>query len=128
MLPQDPFFNLHALEDATSRARDKAFEVEHKMRALTARFEHLALVTQTLWELLREHTDLTQQQMYDKMQEIDRRDGVADGKIGKKVFECTNCGHTVVGTYSTCIYCGEPRPDQESAYGPGSGTGGSAAT
>jgi rubrerythrin len=128
MLPQDPFFNRHQLEDATWRAQDKASQVEHQMRTLAARFERLVLVTQTLWELLREQTDLTQQQMYDKMQEIDLRDGVADGKIGKKVFECTNCGHTVAGTYSTCIYCGEPRPEQEPSYGPGSETGGSAAT
>lgn len=80
------------------------------MRALAARFAHLALVTQTLWELLSEHTNLTQQQMYAKMQEIDLRDGVADGKIGKKVFLCTSCGHTVTANYPSCIYCGEPQP------------------
>ncbi len=102
--------NFYEVAKTADNAERKAFQVEDQLRVLSARFEHLTLVTQTLWELLEQHTNLTQEQMYDKMQEIDLRDGEADGKIKKPVFLCNNCGHRVSATYQVCIYCGAP-PD-----------------
>ncbi|MDB5340443.1 MAG: hypothetical protein JWN70_6062 [Planctomycetaceae bacterium] len=95
---------------AAESAEKKAFQVEDQLRVLSARFEHLTLVTQTLWELLAQHGNLTQEQMFDKMQEIDLRDGEANCKIGKPTFLCNNCGHRVSATFEVCIYCGAP-PD-----------------
>ena len=108
-----PHTGFREVEVTAENAERKAFQVEDQLRRLSARLAHLTLVNQTLWELLRQHANLTQVQMFDKMHEIDLRDGVADGKIGKPAFVCKNCGHRVSANYELCIYCGAPSDFQQ---------------
>ena len=53
----------------------------------------LYLVTQAMWELLRDRTQFEEKDLLDKVEEIDLRDGIKDGKVAKTVVEeCQNCG------------------------------------
>lgn len=95
---------------SASRAREKVASVQDEVRVLTARVDRLALLSQAMWELVREHTNLTDDQILAKVQEVDLRDGCVDGKLGRKVIDCPACGRMVNSVNRACIYCGAELP------------------
>jgi hypothetical protein len=82
-----------------------------EVRVLSNRCDTLALVCQALWEIVREEAGLDEERIIKKMQEIDLRDGVADGKMSGKPVSCPNCGRTNNTRRATCIYCGHDLPN-----------------
>ena len=64
------------------------------------------MICEALWELLRDKTKLTQDDLYKKLYEIDMRDGALDGQNQFKVRDCPSCHRPVSGRHGTCLYCG----------------------
>jgi hypothetical protein len=95
-------------ESTARRAGDKAGDLQSEVRSLADRLDRLTLISQAMWELLRERTNLSSDQIIAKIQEVDLRDGAQDGKMGRKVFTCKSCGQKVSSSHRKCIYCGEP--------------------
>jgi hypothetical protein len=108
----DLFFEIaqtRAIADAqgtAASARSQAENLALRVTALEARADRVGLVCQAMWELLRERTDLTDADIYAKIQEIDGRDGQADGRIRHAVENCTNCGRPRSRKHANCMYCG----------------------
>jgi hypothetical protein len=101
----------------SSRAMRKAADAESKTRGLDSRVadlekrtDRLGLVCQALWELLRERTGMTEDEVLQRMHEIDLRDGVEDGRISGTKVQCESCGSTCNSAAARCIYCGHPLP------------------
>ena len=88
--------------DAKRNARQSA----DRVRKLEADVQRLTLASQALWELLRSHADLCDADLVNKMNEVDLRDGVKDGRIASKLLKCPNCGRTMSEKHSRCVYCG----------------------
>ncbi len=65
-----------------------------------------------MWELLQQHGNVTDQQLVAKIQEIDLRDGVLDGKMSKPAAKCSACGRVNNATRNRCMYCGQGLPVQ----------------
>ena len=82
-------------------------------RLLEGKIESLALACQALWEILRESTHLTENEMMAKMQEIDLRDGRADGRLSAVADTCRQCGRKTSRRRDTCLYCGAQNPATE---------------
>ena len=94
---------------AEERARDaEAVANRQRVRVDDALYqiERLTLACQAMWELLREHTDLTDDHLKAKILEIDARDGTVDGKIGHKVIDCPECGQKTNTRRARCVFCG----------------------
>ena len=70
------------------------------------RLDRLLLVCSAMWELLREKTGLTEEDLMAKVQEMDLRDGSPDGKVRKQVLKCVQCGRTMSRRHHRCLYCG----------------------
>ena len=68
--------------------------------------ERLTLACQSMWELLRDHSDLTEEDLKAKMLEIDARDGIVDGKMGHEVISCPHCTQQTSTRRKRCVYCG----------------------
>lgn len=109
----DLFVDLHqygriaqAQNDA-DRARGKAEQFALRLDELERRSDRMALACQALWELLRERTDLREEDVFAKMTEIDLRDGREDGRIGAKVMTCSRCQRPVNSARPVCVYCGQ---------------------
>ena len=83
-----------------NRATERSVEAELNV-------ERLRLVTQAMWEFLRERTEITDADLEAKIQEIDLRDGSSDGEMARQV---AICGHgqrkTGVRSHRRCFYCG----------------------
>lgn len=73
---------------------------------LEERLERLALVNMAMWELLREKTKLTEEELLLKVLEIDLRDGNEDSKVTRTVAKCQSCNRAMSPRHTKCIYCG----------------------
>lgn len=114
----DIFVDMHqygrinqAQSDATS-AKQKADQFDQRLSEIERRADRQALAAQALWEILRERLELSDEEVFAKMTEIDMRDGVADGKIRSRVMNCTSCGRPINSARPKCIYCGKVNETQ----------------
>ncbi len=96
-----------------ARADNKADAAELNVRRLAARMDGMALACQAMWELLQEKTELSDEDLLQRMQEVDLRDGNADGRLRATTTDCSTCGRTVNSRRGSCMYCGtEMQSDQ----------------
>lgn len=84
--------------------------LQTEVRRLGERNDRLALVCQALWELLREHTELSDADLVRRIREIDVRDGVADGRMTPVPVECPACHRQSTSRREECLYCGARLP------------------
>lgn len=69
-------------EAAGERARDKVESVRSEINTLNRRLNSLTLCCQAFGELLRDNTNLTDEDLRAKIREVDARDGQLDHQIG----------------------------------------------
>jgi len=92
-------------ENAADTANRTSEKLHNEVRRLDDKIEGLALVCEALWELLREHSNLTDADVRAKMHEIDIRDGRADGRMTGRPYDCPACHRPVHTTHRHCIWC-----------------------
>jgi len=87
---------------------DKSDTIETKadLRKLEQRLNRMTLACQSMWELIRDHTDFTEEDLEKKILEVDLRDGKADGTMGPEVLACPSCKRNTNSHRSNCLYCG----------------------
>ncbi len=96
-----------AAEAAARRSESKAGQIQSDLALLNERLDKLVLLSMAMWSLLQEQTALTEQQLTDRAQDIDLRDGVLDGKITQSVVQkCDNCGRAMSRRHRRCLFCG----------------------
>ena len=107
-----------ATEASISAARSARMSREnaHEVESLEERVDKLILVCTSLWELLKERTDLSEEDLMTKVHEVDLRDGTADGKITVGLQKCHKCGRTMAPKHRRCLYCGAEGLQQD-AFG-----------
>ncbi len=113
MLQQGQINNAQA--DAYSAKRDNAhtsLRLHKEVQRLESKINTLSLVSQALWELVRDSSELTEQDIESKINEIDLRDGKKDGKITGKPIDCPNCKRPTHTKLKMCMYCSEPLGEQ----------------
>ena len=96
-----------ALHQRSERSNLKADEAQRDILSLQEKLDHLSLVIQSMWELLEKNTTLTREQLLDKIQEVDLRDGKLDGRLQAKAQPCSSCGRRSSLRHTQCMYCGE---------------------
>ncbi len=94
-----------------SGAKTQARRAEDRSRDLEGRLEKLSLVCAAMWELFREKTGLTEEDLMSCVRQIDLADGRADGKVAKTVSRCAKCDRVMSARHTRCIYCGAERLD-----------------
>lgn len=77
------------------------------VKQLETSIERLTLINRALWEIIHDRLDVSEEDLKDKVNEIDLRDGILDGKFRKKeVRKCLSCGRTLLKRHQKCMYCG----------------------
>ncbi len=113
-----PFLYLHvrqqqlieeAKHDALEAKSDAARQSE-RIRALEISLNRVTLISQAVWELLRERTSISEAELTDKILEIDLRDGRQDGAFSPQVLQCPKCARTINSKRARCIYRRESTP------------------
>ncbi len=91
-----------ARQDAIAASDRVHFEVQR----LEAKIDGLSLICEALWEMLKEQNALSDEDIHNRIAQIDLRDGRRDGRISGVPAKCPNCarpGHTRL---ASCMYCG----------------------
>ena len=96
----------YEIGSAAARVEIQNRKPNASIQQLEARVDKLLLVCRSMWELVRDNTSLTEDDLMDKVLELDLRDGVADGKMQQGVQKCVHCGRTLSPRHARCLYCG----------------------
>lgn len=76
--------------------------------SLQQELERVLIINQALWEILRDTNKLNEDLLFQKIIEIDGRDGRIDGKVAKlPARHCTKCNHILPRDKQFCFYCGQ---------------------
>jgi predicted Zn-ribbon and HTH transcriptional regulator len=94
------------ITEAVIEARRAARSMQEFEMKLGENFDRLTLICRAMWELMREQTNLTEEDLMKKVKEIDLSDGSLDGKVRTPPQKCSKCGRTVSKRHMRCIYCG----------------------
>ena len=96
---------IRAANARSSSAGHRASQAQDRLKDLDKRLDHLTLYCQAMWELIRENTRLEEDDIVKKANEIDMRDGKADGKIQAALLVCSVCHRNNNSQKKKCMYC-----------------------
>ena len=77
--------------------------------------ERLTTVCLAMWTLIQEKTDLTEDDLFDRVRELDVSDGVEDDKLTRFPRPCPACKRLMSAEHKRCMYCGLT-PEHETAF------------
>lgn len=89
-----------------AEAKEVARRAGSDTLALQREVDRLSMAVEALWSILKEKTGVTDDELRDRIREIDLSDGVLDGKVRRPPRDCTACGRTIASRHVKCIYCG----------------------
>ena len=94
-----------AAADAMSHARSAETSVDE----LRLEVERLLMINEALWSFIKKDHGYTDEELVDRIQEIDLQDGRLDGRVAKAPpMACARCGRTLPRGRPVCIFCGAP--------------------
>lgn len=96
-----------ALGTQAARAESKVGFLEREAKILQANLAKALMISEALWEIMKDKHGLGDEELRKKVYEVDMRDGTLDGKNQRKAVECPNCRHMVSARHPACLYCGE---------------------
>jgi hypothetical protein len=110
------FFDLYQqgqIAAATAKAdhaKNENERLKSQIQDLQRKSDALTIACQALWEIVRDRAGMADEAMIAKLQEIDLRDGQADGKISTTLTACPSCGRRSNSNRKQCLYCGASMP------------------
>jgi hypothetical protein len=93
-----------AATDASRSAREAKTRVDE----LEARCDRALLVCEALWTILRDKLGVTEEDLVNRVNEIDLSDGKLDGQVRRPAWRCPKCSRTIPRRFAKCMYCGQP--------------------
>lgn len=99
---------VRAVHSDAQAARRSATDARIKTDELEARCERALLVCEALWTIMRDKLGVSEEELVNRVNEIDLSDGKLDGKVRRAAVQCNKCGKNVARRFQKCIYCGTP--------------------
>jgi len=107
-----PFWEMYQLrkigdvQSSASRSEERVSDVSSQVRSLEERIDRLALACMAFWSLLQEVSELTEEDLLERMKEIDLTDGRLDGRVRQPAVTCPECNRVMSQKHRRCLYCG----------------------
>ena len=95
-------------EADASAARRRVSEAEMRLYAIERRADKALLLCETLWTLLREKLSLSDEELLERVKNVDMTDGRLDGRVRRPPVDCPNCRRANAARLARCAYCGNP--------------------
>lgn len=100
-------FRIAEAKNEALNAKSQSESTRREVDDLRRQVDTLTLTCQALFETLRDQVGIPEEMLLSTIEEIDLRDGVADGKITRQPVNCPNCGRRSSARRRNCLYCGE---------------------
>jgi hypothetical protein len=93
---------------AQAETTRRVANTQDQLRRLEQRYERMRLVTNALWQLLKDHTGLTDSDLKRFIEKVDLADGKADGKMSAHTgaMDCPKCSRRILKSAAVCPWCG----------------------
>ncbi len=91
-------------QEASSAGR-RARDAGQSAANVTEQLERLTLICAAMWELLRESSSVTDEDLLAKIREVDLRDGRLDGQRSLDPLVCPECRRANNRRRISCLYC-----------------------
>lgn len=93
----------------SQRARNDGQAAKTKLEIMQVDIERLLMISEALWDMLREQHGYSEDDLINRIAEIDMRDGQLDGRVAPAApLQCPNCHKTLMKKRPVCLYCGTP--------------------
>ena len=94
--------------DAAGAARRSARDAAAKVDELEAQCDRALLVCEALWTVMRDKLGVSEDELVNRVNDIDLSDGRLDGKVRRPAWNCPKCNRTIARRFAKCMYCGQP--------------------
>jgi hypothetical protein len=101
---------IEAAQQSASEAQHRSRDAQDLFLQMEKRISRLSLLCQSMWELLRERAEFTDEQLATKVLEVDLRDGRTDGRMATQVTNCPSCSRKTNSKRASCVICGAELP------------------
>lgn len=92
-----------------ARASGEAQRAQSRIADLEARCDRALLVCEALWTMMRDRLGIPEEELVQRVNDIDLSDGTLDGKVRRpNAHVCPQCNRTIAKRFPKCIYCGQP--------------------
>ncbi|MEM7201234.1 MAG: hypothetical protein AAF628_13260 [Planctomycetota bacterium] len=98
--------NIRRSQATADSAVERAADAKASAEALQSTLDRVLLINRALWEIVRDQHGLNDEQLRDKVSEIDMRDGVMDGRLRQEARRCPGCDRVMNRRHRHCLYCG----------------------
>lgn len=93
---------------AAAQGQSQARNVRTDLEFVRCDLERLLMITEALWSILKEQHGYTDDELVRRITEIDRRDGIVDGRVAQSPpASCPRCNRTLERKRPFCLYCGQ---------------------
>ena len=90
-----------------AEAKGTARRAGTRVEELEDRLDRALLACEAMWTILRDKIGVTDEELIDRVNEVDLSDGRLDGKVRKTAVTCPSCGRTIAQRFPKCMYCGQ---------------------
>lgn len=84
-------------------------ELDRRVLDLEDRVDRLVITCMAMWSLVQQHAPCTEEDLMERIKQIDLLDGQPDGKITRQIVRCSTCNRVMSPRHRKCIYCGAER-------------------
>lgn len=105
-----PYYAIHEAKSAAASADRAADRAASRAETVDQRLDRALLTMEAMWSILRDRLQVTDEQLAQRIVEVDESDGLLDGKVRRKPKTCLHCKKTIPGRFPRCLYCGEAVP------------------
>jgi hypothetical protein len=94
--------------EGDASAQTSAQRATTEVEMLKYEVERLLMITEALWGILKQQHGYGDEELINRVMEIDRRDGALDGRVAPSPpSSCPRCGRTLERRRPYCLYCGQ---------------------
>ena len=105
-MPMHPVTGSGSADPLSEANKNQAERAARKVQYHEDRLNRLTLICMALWDLIREQTELTEEDLLERVRKIDLMDGREDGKAKRQIAKCPQCARTMSPRHKRCMYCG----------------------
>jgi len=92
---------------AAAHGESRASALDVRLHQLEERVDKLTTALDAMWSAIIEQTDLTEEDLLNRVAAAHSRRTAADGRAGVRL-PCRHCGREAVPHNGRCLYCGTP--------------------